>query len=106
MADITNMLACLHLLNPQHHGIIGNLTKSLRLYRHFAYPEHAAGITVPAVNSRGDVDINDISVLQLTIIRNAVANNVIHRGADGFRKAAVTKWRGNSTGFNGHFMAN
>src|SRR5690606_14488218 len=58
---------------------------------------HATGVAVPAVLDHGDVDVQDVAVLQhLALAGDAVADDVVDRGADGGRErdaagtAAVT----------------
>ncbi len=52
--------------------------------------EHAAGIAVPAVLDDGDVDVDDVALLEALVrARDAVADHVIDRGADRLREAAV-----------------
>jgi len=42
---------------------------------------------------KGDVEIDDIPVPQFTLVRNAVADGLVDRGADGFWKFPITKGR-------------
>jgi hypothetical protein len=45
---------------------------------------------VPAVLDHGDVDVDDVAVLQdLGLARDAVADHVVDRGAHGLREAAI-----------------
>jgi len=53
-----------------------------------------AGVAVEAVADHRDVDVDDIAGLQPAVIRDAVADHVVHRGADGLREAAVVEVRG------------
>ena len=46
-----------------------------------------------AVLDHGDVDIDDVAVLELLVGRNAVADDVVDRGADRARKTAVIERR-------------
>ena len=52
---------------------------------------HAAGVAVEAVADHGDVDVDDVAGLQALIVRDAVADDVIDRGADGLGEAAVVE---------------
>ena len=56
---------------------------------------HAAGIAMPAIDDDGDVDIDDVAIDQLLRPRNAVADHMVDRGADRFRKAAIIERRRN-----------
>src|SRR5690606_33841264 len=59
-------------------------------YRRGADVVHAAGVAVPAVLDHGDVDVDDVAVLQdLGLARDAVADHVVDRGAHGLGEAAV-----------------
>ena len=42
---------------------------------------HAAGIAVPAVEDVGHVDIDDVAFAQRLVVGNAVADDVVDRGA-------------------------
>src|SRR5690606_12621750 len=53
---------------------------------------HAAGVAVPAVLDDGDVDVEDVTVLQhLGLAGDAVADDVVDRGAHGLGEAAVAQ---------------
>ena len=60
-------------------------------------------VAVPAVLDDRDVDVDDVPVLQRAITRDAVADDVIDRRADGFRKAAVVERCGNGAVVKGVF---
>ena len=57
--------------------------------------KHAAGVAVKAVFDDGDVDIDGVAALQVLVAGNAVANDMIHGGADGLWEAAVVERGGN-----------
>jgi hypothetical protein len=61
----------------------------LRSRRDFTYTHHAAGIAVPAIFDDGDVEIDDVALFETLIARDAVAHDMIDRGADRLGKAAV-----------------
>ncbi len=48
---------------------------------------------MPAVQDHGDVDVQDVAVLQLPLAGNAVADDVVDRGADRLRIAAIVQRR-------------
>jgi hypothetical protein len=50
---------------------------------------HPAGIAVPALDDEGDVDIDDIGVLQHPLAWHAMADHVIDRGAGRIAVAAI-----------------
>lgn len=62
----------------------------------FFHHEHLACIPMKALFNDGDIDIDDIAFLEnLGVAGDAVANDVIYRGADRFRKTVIIQWRGN-----------
>src|SRR3546814_481916 len=67
-----------------------DLDQPPRQHRGFASVVHAAGITVEAILDHGNVDIHDITVLEhLGRARDAVADDVVDRGAQGLGKTAI-----------------
>src|SRR5690554_1338361 len=70
--------------NAAHQAFVGDLEKPLCRALDLAYGVHPAGIAVPAVENVGDVDIDDVSFLERLGFRNAVADDVVHRGAARF----------------------
>jgi hypothetical protein len=61
--------------------------------RGVADAEAAAGVAVPAVLDGGDVEVDDVALLQRPVVGHAVADLVIHRGADRLGIGCVTGWR-------------
>src|SRR5690606_15814396 len=58
--------------------------------------EHLAGITVEVVLDDGDIDIDDVALLQhLGIAGDAVADHLVDRRADGLGEAVVVERGGN-----------
>ena len=74
-----------------HHRVIGDVDQSLGLQLHVADEIHAAGVAVPAVDDHGDVDIDDVAVAQRLVVRNAVADDVVDRGAERVAIAAIAE---------------
>jgi hypothetical protein len=72
------------------HGLVGQSAQAPGGDRAFADRVHAAGVAVPAVLDHRDVDVDDVAVLQRALVRNAVADLVIHRGADRLRVRDVS----------------
>ena len=91
MADITQAYAWANHFDTDFHALVGDARNALSLHSGFADLKHATGITVVPVLDDGDVDIDDIAVFELFFSRNAVADDVIHRSADRFRKTAVVQ---------------
>ncbi len=80
-------------LDAAQHRLVGDVDQPLRLHADLADAVHPAGIAVPAVEDGGDVDVDDVAVLQPLVARNAVADDVIDRGADRLREAAIVERR-------------
>src|SRR3546814_4208681 len=83
MADVAQRRAGLHHLDAAHHGFVGHLDQAAGDDLRLADEEHAAGVAVPTVDDDGDVDVDDVAVVEtLVIAGNAEADDVVHRGAD------------------------
>ena len=67
--------------------------RRLAAMRAFADDEHAAGVAVPAVLDDGDVDVDDVAVLQRAVVRDAVAHLMVDRRADRLRVGDVARRR-------------
>ena len=91
-ADVAEVRAGPHGANPAPHGLVGDLAQAARLDRRRAHVEHAARVAVEAVLDDGDVDVDDVSGLELLVAGNAVTDDVIHRGADRCRVRLIA-WR-------------
>src|SRR3954451_12997908 len=81
VADVAGGGGGLHRGDAAHHGLIGHLDQPLRLACDRADCIHPAGITVPAVDDEGDVDVDDVALFQRTVAGHAVADHVVERGA-------------------------
>jgi hypothetical protein len=73
------------------HAFERHLDQPFGLDARLADVEHAAAVAVVAVLDHGDVDIQDIACLEHAVARHAVADLVVHRGADRFRVRAVAR---------------
>ena len=78
-------------LDANLHAVIGNLAKTCALDGGFADLKHAAGVAVVLVFNHGDVDVDDIAVLENLAGWYAVADLMVYRGADGLGKAPVVE---------------
>ena len=81
MADIAEAGARSHLRNTQPHAFKGNVAQPPCLDRRFADDEHAAGVAVITVLDGGDVDVEDVAVLERLVAGNAVADLMIDGNA-------------------------
>ena len=64
VADVADTAARLGGGDAAHHRLVGDVAQPARLHADVAHEEHAAGVAVPAVEDGGDVDIDDVAVLQ------------------------------------------
>jgi hypothetical protein len=58
-----------------------------------ANEKHPARVAVPAIEDHGDVDIEDVALHQPPVARDTVTDDMVDRGADRFREAAVVERR-------------
>src|SRR5262249_43516831 len=75
--------------NAAHHRLVGDLDQPFGAARDRTHGIHPAGVAVPAVEDEGDVDVDDVALLERLLARNTVADHVIDRGAGGFAIAAI-----------------
>ena len=91
IADVAEGVARLDHRQTGLERVIGDLDQLLRPGIDLADPEHAAGIAMPAVDDDGVVDVDDVALLQNLVAGNAVADDVVDRGADGLLIALVAE---------------
>src|SRR3990172_9298031 len=96
IADIPQCYSRPNQTNPCPHAFVGDLYQAPGTYRGLFQHEHHAGIAVIAVFYNRDIDINNIGCLEYPVTGDAMADNVVHRGADGFREALIVE-RGRDT---------
>ena len=89
VADIAHCIARFRLFDAQHQAFIRYIDEPARLERHIADQKHPAGIAVPAINDHGNVDVDDVAVLECLVGWNAVADDVVDRNAAGMRITAI-----------------
>ncbi len=77
MADVNQLHARAHDLDSRHHGAVCRIHQALGLHAGLAHIEHTAGIAMPAVEDDRHIDIEDVTVHQLALPRNAVTDHVI-----------------------------
>jgi len=75
--------------NPYPQTFISNPCDAPCWYRGVANEEHAAGVPVVAILNDSNIDIDDVAIFKVFVARYAMADYVIHRCANRFRKAAV-----------------
>ena len=95
MTDVAKGIAGTHRLDALHQRIMGHLDQTLGLARQVSGHIHPAGVTEPAIDDHGDVDVQDIAVFQHLRPWNAVADDMVHRNARGVLVALVPDRRRN-----------
>src|SRR5690606_40605472 len=90
-ADIAETGAGADDLDALVEAFLSDAAQSFGPFGNLADHEHPAGVAVVAVLDHGDVDIEDVAILQWLVIRDAMADHVVDRSADGFGKALVVE---------------
>src|SRR5690606_8019050 len=80
--DGTRSGARLDGLNASQKALIRHFEQTLSRSFDLANRVHATRIAVPTIYDIGDVDVDDVAFAQGFIVWNAVANNVVDRGAN------------------------
>ena len=93
VTDVAQVCARLDHLDTLPHGLVAGRGEAAGEHARGADQVHAAGVAVEALADHGHVDIDDVAALQALVARNAVADHVIDRGADGLREAPVVQVR-------------
>ena len=101
VADVAESGARTHLGDAEPHAFESDITQSSGLDRNFADREHAAGITEIAVLDGGDVDVEDVTVLERLVAGDAMANLMIDGDARCLGVGFVTGGRVIQGGRNG-----
>ena len=90
MTDIAQGGARAHRLDTAHHRFVRGVDQPLGQHRRRASDIHTAGVAVPTVLDHGDVEVDDVAVLEhLPFVRDAMTDHMVDRGAQGLRKAVV-----------------
>ena len=92
VADGANANAGLHDGDAAHHRFVSDVDQPPRFERNtLADKKHPAGVAVPAVEDHGHVDVEDVALHQPALPRDPVADDMVDRGANRFREAAVVE---------------
>lgn len=83
MTDIAKRVAGFDCFYPLEKRIVRHLNQTLGFARELAGDVHARGVAVPSIDDHGDIDIENITVLQPLFPGNAVAHHVVHTDATG-----------------------
>ena len=78
--------------NPAPHAFVCRLGQTFGKDGWFSDEVHSARITEPAFFDDGHIDVEDITVFKHLVTRNAMANLMVDRCADGAWKGGVA-WR-------------
>jgi len=85
VADVSEARAGPNDRDAAPHAFVSDFTQAARLHGRKAGIEHAARVAVEAVLDDRDVDVDDVSRLEQLVAGDAVADEVIDRGAHRFR---------------------
>jgi hypothetical protein len=102
VGDIAHSVSGLRLLYPEHQAFVGDIDQPPRLERNVADQEHSAGVAVPAVEDRGDVDVDDVALLEDLLAGYSVADDMVDRRAAAPREAAIAERGRNRSGIERH----
>ena len=91
VANITQRCAWLDGPDGPHHRLMGDLGQAAGFHRWLTDPEHPAGIAIPSIQNDGNIDVEDITILQHLFRGNAVADNMVDRNTGGFGKALIVE---------------
>ena len=80
-------------LDRAHGGFVGALDEQPVLLGHVPRQERGVGVAVDTVDEGGDVDVDDVAVLDHGRVGDAVANDLVQRGAAGLRVTLVAQRR-------------
>ena len=69
-------------VDRSHRRLPGPLNQQLVLLGDIAGQKRGVGVTVHAVDVGGDVDVDDVAVLEGPVVRDPVANHLVNRRAD------------------------
>lgn len=102
MTDISHARAGLDRFDAETVALERRHEKLHRVFAHLAHGDGRGIIPVKALHHERDVDADDSALLQdLLRVGDAVADDVVHRGADALGKAPVVEWCGDDVVFLG-----
>jgi hypothetical protein len=92
-SNILVVVAGLHKLTGRNPRVVRCLDQGLGLVVGFSCHEHFTTVSVKAVQVYGNVQIDNVSFLQGSIVGNAVTNHFVDGCAAGFGKAVIIQGR-------------
>ena len=90
-ADVADRPARAHGLDAVPHALLGDAHELAADRVDVADEERGVGVAVHAVDVRGDVDVEDVAVLQHAGVGDAVADDLVGRRAHALREAVVVE---------------
>ena len=105
MPDVTQRRPWTDRSHAAHQRLVRHVQQHAGARAGLARHVHAAGVAVPAIEHGRDIDVQDVAVHQPPLARDTVADDVVDRGADGFRIATVIQRRGNGAVVVHEFVA-
>lgn len=93
ITDVFVQLIWLHHRNSSHHTSICGVHQIDRWSIWFAHKDGLIQIAMKSVQVWGNVQVDNIALLQDTIVWNTMTNHLIHTRADRFRETVVVQWR-------------
>ncbi len=93
MTDVPETYPRLDHFDADFHAFIGGLDQPLRQHRWRAHEKHLAGVPMVAILDDGNIDVDNVAVLELLDARDTVADHVVDGRADGFGKSLVIQGR-------------
>ena len=94
MPDVARGGARAYRFDAEHHRVIGDLAQARCLAANVADEIHAARVAMPSVDDHGDVNVEDVAVLDRLVAGNPVTHDMIHRRANRLREPAVVQRSG------------
>ena len=91
-SNIFIIIAWGHKIHGRHPTIIGALNQFLGSLIRSSHHKHFRAITMVAIEITCNIKIDNISICQWSIIRNAMTNDFIDRGAARFWKSMIIEW--------------
>lgn len=82
MADVSQMVAWSDGPDAVPERFISQVAKTAGLFADFSHTEHAAGIPMKSFLDDGDVEIDDVSILEDAVAGNAVTDLMVDRSAN------------------------
>ena len=83
--DVAESDSRLYHFDADAHGFVADARYALGDHRGLADKIHLTGVTVIAVLDDGDINVDDVALLEDLVTGDAVTHLMVDRGADGFR---------------------